>query len=71
MALRPRLWPGVPLSWDVLGQRYVMVRYKGRQVGPVKGRPEVTRLLPQHPPAVPAAFLPPFSQLEHPILAPN
>jgi hypothetical protein len=31
VALRPRLWPGVPLSWDVLGQRYATDEYTGRQ----------------------------------------
>ena len=31
MALRHRLSPDVPLSWDVLGQRDATVRYQDRQ----------------------------------------
>jgi hypothetical protein len=31
VALRPRLSPGVPLSWDVPGQRDATVRYTSRQ----------------------------------------
>ena len=31
MALRPRRWLGVPLSWDVSGQRHATVRYPAGQ----------------------------------------